>query len=243
MPKSWVELDAITSPNVIFEDEYKFRRVVRTPDGHVIKYGESADLAEEVLSMGYAREKLSLPVPRIIAYPGSARKRVPLTFPMPNSAPSGVWYICMEEVPGVALDKVINTLTEEQLDHIAVQLKSYMARISSVKSKTLGSISGGPYRTFLGQIALHQPNQVFTTMSEFYDHFRRLLLMCPGGDLAANRMLSPLPLHSSIHFTHGDLVPKNIMVDGSTITGPLTGLMLVFIPSFGNTVECTLIMT
>ncbi|THH10255.1 hypothetical protein EW146_g8432 [Bondarzewia mesenterica] len=232
LPKSYDDLDAITSPNVLYDLGRFGKRVVRTADGVVIKYGGD-ELAEEVLCTRFAHEKLSLPVPRILHYPGSARRRVSWTMPPPVAAtgPTGVWYICMEEVPGASLDKVIDTLSEQQLDHIAGQLKSIIARIGSVKSKTLGSITGDPYRTLLVYPA-YQPKQAFTTVAEFRDHFHRLLLMCPGGEREANELLNRIPRNAAIRFTHGDLVPKNIMVDGSAITGIIDWANAGFYPEF-----------
>ena len=86
-------------------------------------------------------------MPRILYYPGDPHYVVTVQDliaekPLVDS----VWYFCMEQVPGVSLDKVIDTMTVEELDHAAAQLKLLLLRMHTVQSKTLGSVSGGPYR-------------------------------------------------------------------------------------------------
>lgn len=85
----------------------------------------------EIICARFARRKTSLPVPRIIHHP-----------PFTRCSSIGAWYICMEKIPGVSLDKVIDTLTVEQLGHIASQLKSILAQLHSIESKMLSSVSG-----------------------------------------------------------------------------------------------------
>ena len=83
----------------------------------------------------------------------------------------------MEKVPGVSLDKVIDTLTVEQMGHVASQLKSILAQLHSVESpKVLGSASGGPYRNefFLPHVA---PKHAFSSVGEFLDHYREMLML------------------------------------------------------------------
>ena len=84
------------------------------------------------------------------------------------------WYICTEKIPGVSLDKVIDTLTVKQLSHM---LKSILAQLRSVKSsKMLGSVSGGPYRNefFPPHMALILKR---CQLDEFLDHYREMLML------------------------------------------------------------------
>lgn len=155
----------------------------------------------------FARRNTSLPVPRVIHHP-----------PVARSTSIGAWYICMEKISGVSLDKVIDTLTVEELGHIASQLKSILAQLRSVKLlKMLGSVSRGPYRNEC--FPLHvAPKRALSSVGEFLDHYRQMLMLfCT--EQYTESLLSRIPRNAVIQFTHGDLLPKNIIVEGSRITG------------------------
>ena len=136
----------------------------------------------------------------------------------------------MEKIPGVSLDKVIDTLTVEQLGHIASQLKSILAQLHSIESKMLGSVSGGPYRNefFPPHVA---PKHAFSSVGEFIDHYREMLMLfCT--EQYTESLLSRIPRNAAIKFTHGDLLPKNIFVEGSRITGILDWATGGFYPAY-----------
>jgi len=51
------------------------------------------------------------------------------------------WHYCMEEIPGSSFHKVVNSLGDDELDHIAIQLKSHLDEMQRVKSDVLGSVA------------------------------------------------------------------------------------------------------
>ncbi|KAM6503878.1 hypothetical protein JOM56_000821 [Amanita muscaria] len=115
----------------------------------------------------------------------------------------------MEKIPGVSLDKVIDTLTVEELSHIASQLKSILAQLRSVESsKMLGSVSGGPYcnEFFPPHVA---PKHAFS-----------------------KSLLSRIPRNAAIQFTHGDLLPEIIIVEGSRVTAIVDWATGAFYPAY-----------
>jgi thiamine kinase-like enzyme len=62
------------------------------------------------------------------------------------------------------------------------------------------------------------PKYAFSSVGEFLDHYREMLMLfCT--EKYTESLLSRIPRDAAIKFTHGDLVPKNIMVKGSTVTG------------------------
>ncbi|KAK0504114.1 kinase-like domain-containing protein [Armillaria luteobubalina] len=225
LPASYDDLNNLPRDTFLFIPRWG-SKVVRTQPGVVIKYIGNFD--EEVNCMTFARRHLSsVRIPRVLHHPGNARNRAywnPLTIPK-------VWYLCMEEIPGQRLEDVIGTMTETQLRHIASQLRALLDEMKSIKSRTLGSVTGGPFRNQYFFLYVLEPRFAWENTAEFINHYRALL-NCLGNSDYTEKILSPLPCNSAIRFSHGDLVPKNIIVDGSTITGVVDWAMAGFYPEF-----------
>ncbi|PPQ84959.1 hypothetical protein CVT25_004472 [Psilocybe cyanescens] len=211
--------------NIIYD--FPGSMVVNPVPGIILKCSPFSNLLEELVGMRYAREYLSLPVPKILHHPAFPRNRYR------NRAygdKCSVWYICMEQCPGTSLESVIDTMTPEQLDHVAEQLKAILSRMAHDKPKSLGSVSGGAYLNFLfpGYVT---PKRAFSTVGEFNDHIRWMLeLFCTEAFIES--FMCRLPRNAAVRFTHGDLLPKNIMVDGSTITGIIDWELSGFYPEY-----------
>ncbi|ETW74932.1 hypothetical protein HETIRDRAFT_332479 [Heterobasidion irregulare TC 32-1] len=105
-------------------------------------------------------------------------------------------------------------MSTKQHEDVAEQLKSILSAMQVLKPKTLGSVTGGSYRNMMCVPPPLQPKQAFSTMAEFHE-----LLAC-------------IPLNCGFRFAHGDLLPKNIMVDGSKITGIIDWQNAGFWPDF-----------
>lgn len=195
--------------------------IVRIGPGILLKHGQT--YSEEVYAMRFAREIAKLPVPKVLHHPPRRRR-------YRAGESSGVWYICMEQCPGTSLDKVIDNMTTQELDHVAEQLKVILNRMASIKANSLGSVSGGPYRNFFFP-EYTSPKYAFSTTGEFIDHYRQTLLLYSGEEYTET-FLSQFPRNAAIHFTHGDLLPKNIVVHGSTITGIIDWYTGGFYPEF-----------
>ncbi|KAK0440266.1 hypothetical protein EV421DRAFT_1712550 [Armillaria borealis] len=112
-------------------------------------------------------------------------------------------------------------MSPAELGHIAEQLKAFLARMETITSptNTMGSVTGGPYRNSFWPDGL-APEKPFATLEEFIAHYRW--------------MHARLPKEVTIRFAHADLVPKNIIVEGSTITGTVDWALSGFFPDFGE---------
>ncbi|KAL5483335.1 hypothetical protein ACEPAI_8566 [Sanghuangporus weigelae] len=199
-------------------------RVVRWQEGVVLK-SSPAVTDDEVAAMRYARDKVHLPVPKVLCVP-----------PPPKTAdetarPRGTWCICMQECPGQSLDKVIDNMTKDELAQVANQLSDIIHRMSEVHSSRLGNVHGGPYNNmyFPPELSLKES---FESVDKFIDGFRQTFLLLGCCNPVTENLLSQLPRDASITFTHGDLLPKNIMVDGTTITGIIDWETGGFYPSY-----------
>ena len=232
LPKSPQDLSKIS--NDIISRPMGGSVVARLGNGVLIKYG-GWDLAEEVLCTRFARDKTSLPVPRILHHPGSLYRRENWADTSPGAyffrIPS-VWYFCVEEVRGVSLDTVVDTMSTKQHEDVAEQLKSILSAMQVLKPKTLGSVTGGSYRNMMCVPPLLQPKQAFSTMAEFRDYIHFLMTQCGRPQQEIDELLACIPLNCGFRFAHGDLLPKNIMVDGSKITGIIDWQNAGFWPDF-----------
>ncbi|PPQ70764.1 hypothetical protein CVT26_014715 [Gymnopilus dilepis] len=203
-------------------------RVVRVRPGVILKFGDYF-LEDEVTNTQYARENLDIPIPRVLQ---PAQK---LRFDDDSElATSGLLpaYYAMEEIRGVSLDTVIDKLSPDDKRSIASQLKMILRDMGALKSDKLGSVHGGPYRSIRGIAEWVLPKETFSTVAEFRDYFRRLLTEYNFPLAHIDKIMSAIPTDSSIRFTHGDLLPKNIMVEGSKLTGIIDWTYCGFFPAF-----------
>ncbi|KAG5638237.1 hypothetical protein H0H81_001111 [Sphagnurus paluster] len=111
----------------------------------------------------------------------------------------------------------MDSMTTTQLDHVADQSKAILSRMATIKPKTLGSVTGGPYLNFFFPNYI-SPKHAFATVGEFNDHIRWLLMLfCT--EKFTESVLCRFPRNAAIRFAHADLLPRNIIVNGSTVTG------------------------
>ncbi|KAI1784834.1 kinase-like domain-containing protein [Ganoderma leucocontextum] len=100
-------------------------------------------------------------------------------------------------------------MSPTQLNRIADQLIVLLKEMRSCTSKTLGSVSGGPYDNRFMPYPW-QPSRAFSSLFSYFPE---------GPDVP-------------VHLTHGDLVPHNILVDGSTITAVIDWETAGYYPEF-----------
>ena len=183
----------------------------------------------EVRALQFVYERLSIRTPRVLRH---------APFPRADAIfeawewEKGCWFLLMDECPGVPLDKVIADMTPIQLDHIADQLAVVLKEMRSYTSTTLGSVSGGPYdNRFLPYP--WQPPRAFLSVAEYLEYYRDVFREFCGPDFV-DKLFSCFPdgPEVPVHLTHGDLLPRNILVDGSTITAIIDWETAGFYPEF-----------
>ncbi|KAI3615626.1 hypothetical protein WG66_011822 [Moniliophthora roreri] len=123
----------------------------------------------------------------------------------------------MEECPGQSLDKVIDSISHAQLDHVADQLSDMLNRMSKITSSWLGTADGSPSRNMFFPYCL-QPERPFKNVEDFINVFCQIFRIHLTEPYIES-ILADLPRDAPITFTHADLLPKNIIVDGTMITG------------------------
>ncbi|PBK66063.1 hypothetical protein ARMSODRAFT_977746 [Armillaria solidipes] len=188
----------------------KYFRVISPSPGIIIKF--RGELSEEVVAQRFAYEKLE----DALAPP----------------VKKGCWYIAMERCPGVALRDVVDTMSPAELDHIAEQLKAFLARMETITSPTnaMGSVTDGSYRNSFWPDGL-APEKPFTTLEKFIAYYR-WMIMFGCTETWTESVLSQLPKEATIRFAHVDLVSKNIIVEGLTNTCIVDWALSGFFPDF-----------
>jgi aminoglycoside phosphotransferase (APT) family kinase protein len=136
-------------------------------------------------------------------------------------------YIAMSRVPGKNLKW--KKLSSVEQNNVLCQLAAYFSQLCSIPASpksVIGSVLGGPF---------YDPRVYFVDISGPYrdeEHFYRQL-----------RRLDPIEavpeivraVHRESHpfvFTHNDVAPRNIMVDGDRVTGIIDWERAAWLPDF-----------
>ena len=197
--------------------------VSRFAPGILVKFGRDHDA--EVRALQFIHGRLSVRTPRVLHH-------APFTDAVvePWDWMKGVWYFFMEECPGVPLGTVIDRMSSTEFDHVADQILIILNEMRSYPSKALGSVTGGPYNNRFMPFPWHPPH-AFPSTKEYLDHYRDMFLEFCGPEYV-EELFSCFPMDSQVRFTHGDLLPHNILVDGSKITAIIDWETTGYYPEF-----------
>jgi aminoglycoside phosphotransferase (APT) family kinase protein len=138
---------------------------------------------QETDTMRFIAANTTIPVPKVHD----------IKFDRENSAS----WIVMDYAPGEMLDKAWMKLTPSQRLSTCRQLAGYLAQLQALKGQRIEGVNSAPVRVGFYQSRWGGP---FDTEKEFNDF------------LARDAPQRPTDNHA-IHFAHGDLSPRNIMVD------------------------------
>ncbi|OAA66002.1 Protein kinase-like domain protein [Niveomyces insectorum RCEF 264] len=213
-------------PRIISPDELKnakrfgtFAPVYQIDDRTVVKTGESVALTEAE-TMAFARQHTTIPVPDVHnAY---------------TDETSGYACIVMDFVPGRTLDEAWPTYTEADKDAVLAQLRGYLAELRAHR----GDFVGG-----LGRTPCNDP--LFDNEKNGYGPFadeaafnqgvvRALRNARPGQDwveLYCDVFEDVMQGHDIV-LTHGDLDPRNILVQGAQVVALLDWEMAGYYPAY-----------
>lgn len=120
----------------------------------------------------------------------------------------------MDYIPGKRLDEAWDTLDSHQKLSIANELYSYMNQLRELKGDYIGAIDRGP--AIIGQIASIEGGP-FDSEKQF-NEFILGDIVKSAPDLLRHYAKYALTYNHDIVFTHSDLSPRNILVDGDRVT-------------------------
>lgn len=206
------------------ESVYAPARVVQIGGGLVVKYGDTVRLSE-ALATELVRTETHIPVPRVLAY---FREAEP-------AYPHGVGYIVMEQVSGVMLSEVLDTLHDDAIERITHQLSDYLLEMKKLDRPDEWGMVGkdGVYHRDprfnyqhpgRGELGPFVSNPLRAKCCrDVIEYFARGTDRSHNEEWAAEAqaIVNSFDNTHPSSFCHPDLVPENIMVnvDEGRITG------------------------
>lgn len=179
-------------------------------DDLVVK-GKGSTTLQEAYSMMLVKENTTVPVPEIYACYKIGK----------------VSYIVMQRIKGESLDHVVDKLDDNELKSVYDQLHSYVKELRRIGSDFYGRVDRTPFSDLL---LFPKLDTVFTSYEDFVQYWisRYEKHIAPTSCMAMRSMLLSCP--NTPVLVHGDLVPSNIMVDGSKIVAIIDWATAGFYP-------------
>jgi len=215
--------------------------VYRINSTQYLKYGQHVTEAE-ARSMCFVRENTSIPVPRLYGfwyYQETPKRRL--------------GYIVMEAMPGKSVDRVWNDWDTSKKEAFKGELEVYMRELRGIKQPIANTSSvsstdrkdqddeshtnsnndsyyiGAYDRQPLNDLRISQSESCgpFNSIKQFQENLMPYIRKARGEE-TVQRLLIELNSNTTgkqkrICFTHGDLTPRNILVD--TSTGKITAVL------------------
>jgi serine/threonine protein kinase len=212
------ELEKLISHGIQIQHWPGGATVVDIGDERVVKYGVRVSDVE-VASAQLVRDKTSVPVPRILHFLPSDR---------------GINYLVMEKLPGQRLSEILNSMDEATRSRIADQLKDYLTQLSQLDK--LGRWSFVGRECYDGGMFFWPDRCKAKSLKDIVDYIAiKAKSSPPFYAKPIPDLLSSLQSRRTSIFSHGDLVPENILVDqDGNITGIIDWEFAGWYPHFWN---------
>jgi aminoglycoside phosphotransferase len=179
------------------------RKITRVTDSVIVKKGRClSNFLDEIGLLQFVKENTTIPVPEVLGL---------------HYTEEDECYLFMSLVEGCTLASKWEDMSTEDKHKITSQLVHYISQLRSLEPQqpiNFGSVVNGICR----DVRREQRQCRFITSEQQFNDFL--------GDFTLRRdsqkvrmLLSSLRDNHKILLTHGDLHPRNIMVQGSTVTG------------------------
>jgi Phosphotransferase enzyme family len=200
------------STDILFDQGWGIR-VVGVGD-YVVKYGRNI-YPEEAAALDFVAKHTTIPSPSLLGYYEHAGKS----------------YLFMSRMPGVLLEESIKELAPDQLQTISGELKLMADQLRRLRISDfevewyIGSLNRQPCRDLIFSSNRKRSKGPFSSENEMYDNLITRWIDCvldppiPQSEIEFKRKLYGEISGSELVFTHGDLVPHNIMVQDGHVTG------------------------
>ncbi|KAF4201755.1 hypothetical protein CNMCM8927_001084 [Aspergillus lentulus] len=176
------------------------RRIVRIGNHLVIKSGNLR--SQEAQTLRFIAANTTIPVPKVHDIHWQDGQIVSFV---------------MDYMPGQRLDEAWDTLDSTQKLSIADELHSYINQLRSLKGEYIGAIDHGKAK--IGQIDSLEGGP-FTSEEDFNEFILSDIVPSAPELLRHYARFALMDGHSFV-FTHGDLAPRDILVDEGRVTALL----------------------
>lgn len=178
------------------------RNIVRINEGLVRKSGPNIHV-HEPLTLQFIAENTSIPVPKVHEICWEDGKAVAFV---------------MDYIPGETLEHAWGSLKQQQKLAVARQLRGYVSQLRSLKGNHIGALGDGP-----AIIGKHMRLEGGPFASEqLFNRFILEDIVSQAPNLLRHCASFALEEGHEIVFTHGDLNPRNIIVDSE---GRVAGIL------------------
>ncbi|KAI0662276.1 kinase-like protein [Cubamyces menziesii] len=187
-------------------------------DGIIVKFGRRI-YKSEAIAMQLVRSATPVPLPYCFAYFSEST----------YNGQGRCGYLVMEKSPGIPLVDLLPRLVEPSCDIIASQLHTHISSLRALNRRGTWGMVGrdGVYHGGFFSY-LHQPIDqeqirngnpcVASSTQHVLDYFAKALNTLCGPDPEVMSLISRIDSTRPSVFSHGDLVPENILVDERTYT-------------------------
>jgi len=170
------------------------------PFGLVLKLGKIG-APEEAKTIQFIQQNTQIPVPHIIV------------------SATGIWhhYMLMKRVDGELLHFTWDRLSQPQRSHVIDQLRFIVEQLRSLpppQPPSVSALNNAP--CFDARVAGSRTFGPFTTVAGFHDHLASASTFHIDED-GIKRIRSQMSDQQRILFTHGDLAPRNIFMNGDKV--------------------------
>jgi serine/threonine protein kinase len=190
----------------------------------IVKVGDVIRLSEAA-SMNFVRSKTSIPVPEV--YDVYKDETDPENY-----------LLLMEYVEGDVLRDVWDTMSLEEKEEIARQLRGYMDELRDIEGTLIGTVEGGPCNDQVFESDEKNRYGPYETEDAFNEGIVAAIGTFSGGiftEMVVD-MVKALPNHKIV-LTHGDIAPRNIIVRDGKIVAILDWELSGFYPEYWEYVK------
>ncbi|KAI9747698.1 MAG: hypothetical protein M4579_007411 [Chaenotheca gracillima] len=192
--------------------------ITQIDDSTVVKSGNSVRLAEAA-TMRYVAQHTTVPVPRVHhSYQDSTSSKV---------------HIVMDYVSGDTLEEVWPKLQEDEKSRILDQLQDILRQLRSLKGSFIGSIDGSFCEDVLfsecaDPVGPFESEKAFSAgmIAALQEKDQNIWV-----DLVSRMIESTMHGHEIV-LTHGDFLPRNILIQGDKVVAILDWEMAGWYPEY-----------
>ncbi|KAK4034894.1 kinase-like domain-containing protein [Parachaetomium inaequale] len=191
----------------------------------VVKLTDAASTSAEAVALAFVHERTSIPVPRLLKL----------------AEQDGQGTIFMEFIDGQPLDEAWPSCTAAQRSHIISQLRGFLAELRAITGEFIGSVDRSVCndQVFANRASAYGP---YADEAAFRVGIGQSLRACDADPTWTELVIGfveAMPLHHEEPpvMTHGDLVPRNILVKDGHVVGIVDWEMAGFYPPYWEYVK------